>query len=79
MACGTGPRRVVVDESIPLPPTAPVTRPVDATPRASGGLAGTPDTPSPQKFYRSRWIPVQWSELPGWQDDDLSEIGRAHV
>ena len=78
VACGTGPRRVVVEEATPpAPPVAPVARPVDAAPRASGGLAGAPDTPSPQKFYRSRWVPVSWNELPGWQEDDLSDAWNA--
>jgi membrane-bound lytic murein transglycosylase A len=76
-ACASGPRKVVVDESPTPPPLAPASRPIDTTPRASGSLAGTPDTPSPQKSYRSRWVPVAWSDLPGWQEDDLSDAWNA--
>ena len=66
-ACSSAPRRPVIDAP------APVARPAPEAPRASGGLAGAPGTPSPQQAYRSRWVPVPWSELPGWSDDDLQE------
>jgi membrane-bound lytic murein transglycosylase A len=70
-ACGTGPRRPVVE-----PPVRPPVATSDV-PRASGGLAGTPGTPSPQQPYRSRWVSVPWSDLPGWQDDDLQDAWNA--
>lgn len=70
-ACSTGPRRAVVE---PPPRPAPVQT---EAPRASGALAGLPGTPSPQQAYRSRWVSVAWSELPGWQDDDLQDAWNA--
>lgn len=79
VACGSSPRKVVVDESpAPVaPPAAPLAKPAETVPRASGGLAGTAETPSPQKSYRSRWVPVAWTDLPGWQEDDLSDAWNA--
>jgi membrane-bound lytic murein transglycosylase A len=50
--------------------------PVDA-PRASGSLAGTPGTPSPQQSYRSRWVATSWNDVPGWQDDQLQDAWNA--
>ena len=62
-ACG-GPRL--------LPPpqadTAPVVRPADA-----GGL------PAAKLQSKSRWVPVAWSELPGFEEDALFEAWNAWV
>ena len=75
VACGT-PRRAVVTDVGQSP--VPVRVPTEA-PRASGGLAGTPGTPSPQQSYRSRWVAVSWSDIPGWQNDDLQAAWLAWV
>jgi membrane-bound lytic murein transglycosylase A len=45
--------------------------------RSSGGLAGTPGTPSPQNNIRSKWIAADWQDLPGWDQDDLSDAWNA--
>lgn len=63
----------------PLPP-----------PRAVGDPAGPPTTPvlrpgesvpaEPAKVIQravSRWVPVEWSELPGWPNDRTSELWPA--
>ena len=73
-ACSTGPRRAVIEPPSSPPRVAPAQTEV---PRASGALAGMPGTPSPQQAYRSRWVSVSWSELPGWQDDDLQDAWNA--
>ena len=77
VACSSGPARRLEAE----PPKRVVPAPSSATSlppaRASGGLAGMPNTPSPQQAYRSRWVSVSWSDLPGWQDDDLNDAWQA--
>jgi membrane-bound lytic murein transglycosylase A len=56
-ACSAGPRP---SESWPPAPEA-------ASPPAPGPLADSLAHP------KSRWVPVAWSELPGFDDDDLQE------
>lgn len=38
-----------------------------------------PGTPSPQQSYRSRWVPVSWSDVPGWDKDELQDAWNAWV
>ena len=71
VGCGTGARRPVQEPALRPPPTAA------ELPRASGGLAGMPGTPSPQQSYRSRWVAASWSDLPGWPNDDLQDAWNA--
>ncbi|MEY4362761.1 MAG: hypothetical protein RLZZ24_113 [Pseudomonadota bacterium] len=71
VGCGTGARRPVQEPAPRPPPTAA------ELPRASGGLAGMPGTPSPQQSYRSRWVAASWSDLPGWPNDDLQDAWNA--
>jgi membrane-bound lytic murein transglycosylase A len=73
VGCGTTRRAPITDTPRPYP-AARV--PADA-PRASGSLAGTPGTPSPQQSYRSRWVAASWSDVPGWQDDQLQDAWNA--
>ena len=73
VACGT-PRRAPVSDYGRTYPTAPASP--DA-PRASGTLAGMPGTPNPQQSYRSRWVAVPWSDVPGWQDDPTQDAWNA--
>ena len=77
VACSSGPARRL--EAEPPKRAAPVPSSATSLPpaRASGGLAGMPNTPSPQQAYRSRWVSVSWSDLPGWQDDDLNDAWQA--
>ncbi len=73
VGCGSTRRAPVSDYGRPYP-AARV--PADA-PRASGSLAGTPGTPSPQQSYRSRWVVASWSDVPGWQNDTLQDAWNA--
>ena len=73
VGCSTT-RRAPVSEQVRTYPAARA--PTDG-PRASGGLAGTPGTPSPQQSYRSRWVATSWSDVPGWQDDQLQDAWNA--
>jgi membrane-bound lytic murein transglycosylase A len=73
VGCGTTRRAPISDTPRPYP-AARV--PADA-PRASGSLAGTPGTPSPQQSYRSRWVAASWNDVPGWQDDQLQDAWNA--
>ena len=54
--------------SVPPPaavPSAPAAAPVDAAPRAGSDKAWV--------RAHSRWIPVDWAELPGWGEDRSAE------
>jgi membrane-bound lytic murein transglycosylase A len=75
VACGTA-RRAPVEVDV-LPAPVPVTKPQPEAPRASGVLAGSPGTPSPQQSYRSRWVAVPWRDVPGWQNDKLQDAWNA--
>lgn len=35
--------------------------------------------PAPMQRGKSRWVPVRWSELPGWGQDSLHEVWNAWV
>jgi membrane-bound lytic murein transglycosylase A len=70
-ACGTSRHAPVHDYARPSP------KPTVSYPKASGSLAGSPGTPSPSQSYRSRWLPVSWQELPGWQNDNLQDAWNA--
>ena len=73
VACSTGPRQTdSVQEA--ARPTANISPPAA---KASGLLAGMPGTPSPQAFYRSRWVAASWDALPGWQNDSLQDAWNA--
>ena len=79
VACGSGPgpvRRTAPDVPQPTVTTSPSPAVLPLA-RASGALAGMPNTPSPQQAYRSRWVSVSWNDLPGWQDDTLHEAWNA--
>jgi len=73
VGCGTTRRAPVIEQTRPYPAAR---SPTDA-PRASGSLAGTPGTPSPQQSYRSRWVATSWSDVPGWQNDQLQDAWNA--
>jgi membrane-bound lytic murein transglycosylase A len=80
VACGSGPtRRAAPDASPPSAPVPSATTSVTPLPpaRASGALAGMPNTPGPQQAYRSRWVSASWNDLPGWQNDGLHDAWNA--
>jgi membrane-bound lytic murein transglycosylase A len=67
-ACASGP----ADAPAPVESRAPVQASVPA-PAASG-----PVTPAaPLQRARSRWVPVEWNELPGWGADRTAELWPA--
>lgn len=73
VGCGSIRHAPVNDYGRPYPAAR---TPADA-PRASGSLAGTPGTPSPQQSYRSRWVAASWGDVPGWQADQLQDAWNA--
>ena len=75
MACSSPPRQPNEAQTPSAKP--PVASTPSAAPKASGALAGMAGTPNPQSFYRSRWVAATWSDLPGWQDDNLQEAWNA--
>ena len=69
VSCSSSPP-VTQQDTAPLPQTAP---PAATLPRA-------PDThplPPPLVQSKSRWVPVRWSELPGFEADALHEAWNA--
>ncbi len=63
----------------PAPATPAVASPAPALPSVAAPEAAT-DTaslPPPLLQGRSRWVPVRWSELPGFADDALHEAWNA--
>ncbi|MDP3833802.1 MAG: murein transglycosylase A [Hydrogenophaga sp.] len=62
-ACAVDPR------SYPLPPAAP----------SSPAPPGDASLPAPLQRGKSLWVPVRWSELPGWGQDSLHEVWNAWV
>ncbi|MBX3608416.1 MAG: murein transglycosylase A [Hydrogenophaga sp.] len=61
VACGSAP--VVVSEPAPSVASVPAVRPVPA--------------PGVQQRARSRWVAVDWQDLPGWGQDALHEAWNA--
>jgi len=60
--------------SVPLPPADEVS----AVPAATTPAAEAPAGPALARG-KSRWLPVSWSELPGFADDSLHEAWNAWV
>lgn len=66
--------------SPPLPPSSPSTYPSAAEPTVAGRR--TDDNgplPPPRVQAKSRWVPVHWAELPGFEDDTLFEAWNAWI
>jgi len=70
-ACVTGPRDAPAPVADKTPPVAPGQAPVPAAGPAPA-VAGAPIARA-----RSRWVPVAWSELPGWDGDAQAELWPA--
>ena len=66
LACSTRP--------VSPPPPAPAEL---ARPTAPGRLDGPVAVPGSLPEYKSRWLPVEWEELPGLQDDTMHEAWNA--
>ncbi|MEP6588076.1 MAG: MltA domain-containing protein, partial [Polaromonas sp.] len=61
--------------SVPLPPAS---TPSGAQAPA-GARPGEGPLPPPRLQGKSRWVPVHWSELPGFEDDTLFEAWNAWI
>ena len=57
----------------------PQVLPTEAAPQAGGILQELWRLPPPILRNKSRWVPVRWSELPGFADDALFEAWNAWV
>lgn len=72
-ACALGPSVQIPAPDTPAAPVAspaasPAPAPVDLAPAApASGAQRRPPVAQPQ----SRWVAQDWSQLPGWQDDEL--------
>jgi membrane-bound lytic murein transglycosylase A len=60
----------------PLPPAPPLPVPAPATGSTEPG-AEAPAAGAALLHPRSRWVPVDWPALPGWQDDRSAELWPA--
>ena len=76
--CASAPPPVQEAPAPVIVPSAPA-RPAESAPVTGSGLMGTPGAASPQRAGRSRWIPVDWRELPGWGQDDLQDAWNAWI
>lgn len=68
--------------SPPMPPySSPASSsssPADAAPAAPGSRPGDDGPlPAPLVKDKSRWVPVRWAELPGFEEDQLFEAWNA--
>ena len=66
--------------SPPLRPPVPAASSSDITPPAASALPrGDDNAPLPPSMAqgKSRWVPVRWAELPGFESDNLSEAWNA--
>jgi membrane-bound lytic murein transglycosylase A len=63
----------------PAPPSLspPASGPAATAPATRMALATTPPAPNPIVRARARWVPVPWSELPGFADDRTRELWPA--
>jgi membrane-bound lytic murein transglycosylase A len=76
-ACAVGQRPPPADGGLPLPAgqRGAVVRGDAAPPSVDDPV---PSGPVVQRA-RSRWVPVRWAALPGWERDDLTEAWSAWV
>ena len=58
-------------------PPAPAGAPGAARTPELGPLGGPTAVPGTLASYRSRWVPAEWGELPGWRQDAMHEAWEA--
>lgn len=63
--------------SVPLPPLAPSPAQPPAPGDAPAVIMDDGPLPAPIAQGKSRWVPVRWSELPGFASDNLHEAWNA--
>ncbi|MBZ8141714.1 transglycosylase [Rubrivivax gelatinosus] len=71
MAAGFAAAALAACSSVPLPPERPA--PVEIVPPAPA--ASTPAAGIERS--RSRWVAVDWADLPGWNEDRVAEVWPA--
>jgi membrane-bound lytic murein transglycosylase A len=63
--------------AMPAPPVTPAP-PAAAAATTVAALARAPaPVPAPIARARARWVPVQWTDLPGWNEDRTRELWPA--
>lgn len=66
--------------STPLPPASPLPPPAAVVPAVIASRPGdTGPLPAPLVQGKSRWVPVRWAELPGFEEDSLFEAWNAWI
>ena len=73
VACTTAPKPPPVPEPTPMPPRTEAPLPVP------GDLSDTAPLPPPIVRGHSRWVPVRWAELPGFEQDNTTEAWNAWI
>ena len=76
-ACGTSPQTNPQTEQT-SPPTLPQVA-VPAPPSMPSPRGELPATATPLLQAKSRWIPVPWADLPGFEADELHEAWNAWI
>ena len=64
--------------AVKQPPPPPTNYPSESAPPTGDVADSAPLGPALQRA-RSRWVPVRWSELPGFEQDALHEAWNAWV
>ena len=69
-------RPMPVSPAVPAPKPVPIAAPVAEPAAAAPVAAVTPAAPTINRAA-SRWVPVPWSDLPGWNADSLGSAWSA--
>jgi membrane-bound lytic murein transglycosylase A len=73
---------VLIVGSLAACSTVRVAPPAPPLPTTPPPVVGAPDDsvlPAPLQRGKSLWVPVRWSDLPGWGQDSLHEVWNAWV
>ena len=76
VSCAIAPMRLPLPAAVPPPPPA-ATPPADAPPVSIRRADDNAPLPPAIAQAKSRWVPVRWAELPGFEDDKLFEAWNA--